>query len=312
MKLPRIASFLLSITVVSVSPYSPAISGRLRAQSRLEQVHGRGCYTYGDDETPRKGHDAARAIAEEDAVRSYRVYVQAESTVKFLQLESDVIESASAGMLRNEQTKDDAGDGRKICVNVTAMIDPVEMDRLIQQRIKAKETAQTATASVLSSTFGLRVWTNKNDPYLESEPLTVFVQSDRDAYLKLDYFQANGTVVHLVPNEYSRDAFIRGGQVYTFGGAGAREKFVVQAPFGAEAIKAVASTKPFDGWVTSGKPAEDGSTYLQGLQGTLRNIRIGSGDPDARWAETSATVVTIGKAAAEHQSTSARPLKAKP
>ena len=311
MKLPRIASFLLSITVVSVSPSSPAISGQ-RAQSRLEQVHGRGCYTYGDDETPRKGHDAARAIAEEDAVRSYRVYVQSETTVKLLQLESDVIESASAGMLRNEQAKDDAGDGRKICVNVTAMIDPVEMDRLIQQRIKAKETAQTATASVLSSTFGLRVWTNKNDPYLEEEPLTIFVQSDRDAYLKLDYFQANGTVVHLVPNDYRRDAFIRGGQVYTFGGAGVPERFVVQAPFGAEAIKAVASTKPFDGWVTSGKPAEDDSTYLQGLQGTLCNIRISPGDSDARRAETSAAVVTVGKAAADHQSTAARALNPKP
>jgi hypothetical protein len=44
--------------------------------------------------------------------------------------------------------------------------------------------------------------------------LVIYVQSDRDAYLKLDYFQADGTVVHLVPNVYRGQAFIKGGKKY--------------------------------------------------------------------------------------------------
>ncbi len=81
----------------------------------LEAVRGRGCYTYGDGETPAKARAAALALAQEDAVRSHHSYVESSTTVKNFQLESDVIHSATAGLLRNGQTIDEEPNGRTAC-----------------------------------------------------------------------------------------------------------------------------------------------------------------------------------------------------
>ncbi len=180
------------------------------------------------------------------------------------------------------------------------MIDPAEIDRLIQQRIKARadEVAEKAAASMLEvpSTFSLKLWTNKSGPFTEGERLTIFVQSDRDAYLKLDYFQADGTVVHLVPNKYSGEAFVRAGRIYTFGGPGDTQSFKVTAPFGSEALKAIASTRPFDNSLATPRESETSTTYLRGLQDSIRGLRpTASGIAEPRWAEASVRVVTIAK-----------------
>lgn len=82
------------------------------------------------------------------------------------------------------------------------------------------------------SAFRLKVWTNKDsDTWREGERLVIYVWSERDAYLMLDYDQANGEVVHLVPNLFTQQAFIRAGQTYSFGGPNSPFDFVIRPPF---------------------------------------------------------------------------------
>jgi hypothetical protein len=198
-------------------------------------------------ETLAQAKKAARTLAEEQAVKSHRVYVQSASTVKNFQLEEDLIQSASAAELKDVQVEKGEEKGREFCVTITAKVSPVKLEDLIRQKLNAKETAQTAQAPLLSgsSAFRLRVWTNNpNGSYVEGEPLIVSVQSDRDTYLKLDYYQADGTVVHLVPNVYGGNAFIKAGQTYSFGGPDGREAFTITGPFGTEVIKVIAGTQP--------------------------------------------------------------------
>ncbi len=293
------------LVVVAVYVMAAAVSGfALQSRSGLAEVKGRGCYTYGDDESPRQAQRAAEAIAHEKAVSSYRVYVDSLTRIRNSELQEDLVQSISAGLLRNVESQMESKD-RTVCVNVTGMIDPAQMDQLIEQRIKANEVARAAQTAVLSpqNTIGLKVWTDKSAPYLEGDPITISVQSDRDVFLKLDYFQADGTVVHLVPNVYSGDAFIRAGRVTTFGGSADTQKFVVQEPFGAEAIKAIASTKPFEGALMTSKTTEPGAGYLRGLQNATRGLQIKAGDSTAaQWAEASVAVVTMSKATAAHRS----------
>src|SRR5438093_1463496 len=105
---------ILCVVVVFVVAVSLTAAGQQsRNGTALETVTGKGCYTYGDDDTPRKARAGALALAEEEAVRSYRVYVESSTTVKNLRIEDDLIQSASAGMLRNVKTQEEAN-GRTI------------------------------------------------------------------------------------------------------------------------------------------------------------------------------------------------------
>lgn len=268
----------------------------------LEPVRGHGCYTFGDDETPAKAKRASLALAQEQAVTSYRMYVQASSTVKNFQLEEDVIQNASAAILQDLKIEKQEQKDREICTTITAKISPAKLDGLIQQKTKAKELAQAAQTPLLSdgSAFGVRVWTNRADGrYVEGEPLIISVQSDRDGYLKLDYYQADGAVVHLAPNIYGGEAFIKAGRPYTFGGPGGRETFTIQGPFGAETIKALMSTQPFDTGFMATRNVDDGRQYLSRLKTATRGVQVGVGSGETLWAEAAVGLSTVSIAVAE-------------
>jgi Domain of unknown function (DUF4384) len=176
-------------------------------------------------------------------------------------------------------------------------LSPVSMEELIRQRVNAKEISEAAISPVVpkNPTFGLRVWTNKsNGHFVEGDRLIVYVQSSRDAYLKLDYFQADGTVVHLVPNVFRGQASIKAGQTYSFGDDSAPEHFEIRGPFGAEIIKALLSVRPFDSTLAVNGTTSDSRDYLQDLKSGLRGIKV-------KAAEESIPLLTISKSVEEYK-----------
>lgn len=273
------------------------------APKALETVHGSGCYKFGDEETPAKALRAAMAIAQEQAVRSHHVFVESSVRVKNFQLEEDLIQTASAAMLQEIQIEKEERKAQEICVTLTAKISPVSMEDMIRQRVNAKEIAQNAQSALVPDqpAFGLKVWTNKSDGrFLENEKLVIYVQSDRDAYLKLDYFQADGTVVHLVPNVYRGQAFIKGGKKYAFGDDTSPEQYVINPPYGTEAIKAIVGVRPFETSLDSGEAVSDSRTYLNGLQSGLRGIKVVA-------AASSVEITTESHAVADYKKGNAKP-----
>ena len=275
----------------------------LQAADRLETVRGQGCYAFGDDQTPAEAKKAAMALARQQAVESHRVYVQSAATVKNFQVEDDLVQSVSAAMLQDVQVEKTEKKDQEVCIWITAKVSPVKLEALIQQKTKAKEVAQSAQAPLLTagSAFGLRVWTNKPDGlFTEGDELIVSVQADRDGYLKLDYFQADGTVVHLVPNVYGGEAFIKAGQTYTFGGAQGRETFTIEGPFGAETVKALVSSQPFGQALSASRNVDESRQYLGNLRTATRGIKVGAGGGDSQWAEASAGLTTRSRAVADY------------
>lgn len=274
------------------------------AAQPLETVSGTGCYTYGDDQTPALAKRAALALAQEEAVRSHHVFVQSSAMVKNFQLEEDVVTTASTGMLQHIHIDKQEQKGQEICTSITAQISPVKLDEVIQQKAKAKKVADAAQIPVLTegSSFELKLWTNKpsGEPYIEGEDLEISVRANRDAFLKVDYYQADGTVVHLVPNLFVDDAFVRAGKTYTFGGRHARSGFRITGPFGAETIKAVASTNPLDSLLASDKPVEESQNYLKNFHAQMRGIKVDANpNVPTQWAEAAFGLTTVGKAALE-------------
>ncbi|MBI4002348.1 MAG: DUF4384 domain-containing protein [Nitrospira defluvii] len=259
----------------------------------VEPIKGSACYKYGDNETPVQAKRAAITLAQEDAVRLHRVFVQSSSKVKNLQLEEDIVQTASAGMLEQVRVEKEEKHGQEICITIAARMSPVSMDELIKQRINAKEISQQAQAPMVTASagFGLRVWTDRPDGrFTEGDQVVIHVLSDRDGYLKLDYFQADGCVVHLVPNLYRGQAFIKGGQTYSFGSAGSPEQFTVTDPFGTETIKAIVGVKPFDPSLQgTSSECDDGRAYVQGLQNGLRGLKVAG-------VEQAVTLTTVSRA----------------
>lgn len=244
------------------------------------------------------------AIAQEQAIRSHRVFVESSIRVKNFQLEEDVIQTASAAMLQDIKIEKEERKAQEICITLSAKISPVSVEDMIRQRVNAKEIAQTAQRVLVPAqpSFGLKVWTNKAEGrFLEDEKLVIYVQSDRDAYLKLDYFQADGTVVHLVPNMFRGQAFVQGGKKYAFGDETSPEQFIVKAPYGSETIKAIVGIRPFEiSLETDEATSSDSRTYLDGLQKGLRGITVVA-------ATSSVELNTESRAVADHKKSLAKP-----
>ena len=240
-----------------------------------EPVEGQACYAYGDSETPAQAKRVAISLAQEQAVRSHRVFVESATIVKNFRLEEDVVQTASAALLERVRVEKEEKRGQEICVKITAFMSPVSMEDMIRQRVNAKEISQAAVSVVPQSPSSkAKIWTNKSDGhYVEGDRLIISVQSERDAYLKLDYFQADGTVVHMVPNQFRGQGVVKAGRVYAFGDDTSPEQFTIQGPFGAETIKAIFSSRPFDLGITSTSVISDSREYLQALAGS-RGLKV--------------------------------------
>jgi len=260
----------------------------------FEAVEGYGCYSYGDQETPQQGSRKAMILAKRSAVENYRVFVKAESSVRNYQLVEDVIMEVSSGMLSHVKITKREENGRRLCFSISANIDPKPMEALIKQKIEAKKIVEYGQSDELNppSAFRLKVWTNKpTGRYIEGESLVISVESDRSGYLRLDYFQADGTAVHLVPNLFRAQARIEAGITYIFGANDSPEKFIITGPFGHEMIRAMVSPTPLEASPKGNSLVTDSRSYLETLKKGTRGIIV--------QANASIILVTVSKAAQE-------------
>ena len=203
-------------------------------------------------------------------------------------------------MLKGTTVEKEERKPQEVCVTIAASLNTNSVEELIRQRLAAKEVAIEVknVAVPAQQDFGLKVWTNKpTNRFVENERLIIYVQSDRDAYLKLDYFQANETVAHLVPNKYRGQGHIAGGKTYAFGDDMSPEQLIIQEPYGDEVIKAIASVRPFD---LSNEPVEDIGDSRVYIKSKLRGIRLVA-------AESSVSLKTESTAVAEQKQALKKP-----
>ena len=117
----------------------------------------------------------------------------------------------------------------------------------------------------------LRIWTAKKDNmyYRSGEHIIIYLIADRDAYLKLDYFQADGNVVHLIPNLFEEKHEIKAGQIYVVGGNKSKLKLVVENPYGEERIQAMVSASPLNDELKSVEIIEKSHDYKEKMDQIL-------------------------------------------
>jgi hypothetical protein len=90
----------------------------------------------------------------------------------------------------------------------------------------------------------------------------------QDGYLYADYYLSDGNVVHLLPNEFNNDNFVKGGNKITLGQLHEQgQHWTVSPPFGREMITLITASEPlFDGMRPE---VESADQYLSALRKLL-------------------------------------------
>jgi len=117
----------------------------------------------------------------------------------------------------------------------------------------------------------LKMWTAKKDDryYQTGEHIIIYFVANKDAYLNLNYYQADGNVVHLIPNLFEDKYHIKAGQIYIVGGNKSKLKLIVEHPYGEETISALVSSKPFPKDFKTIETIETTEKYKQKLSKSL-------------------------------------------
>ncbi|TAL11171.1 MAG: DUF4384 domain-containing protein [Nitrospirae bacterium] len=263
--------------------------------SESGQVQGSACQRMGEGESLLAAQKKALSIAREAMLQKIKAFAENAELLSGQGIDHEVVAAASRIGLTNERITRQTVKGNQVCVWLTAMPNSPEISKLIKQRVHAKELAKKVQEPELasaSSNFKLKVWTNHKagEPFIEGERLIIYVESEKDAYLKLDYYTAEGKVVHLVPNVFTTEARIQGAQPYSFGAEGAVAEFKISPPFGAETIRAWASTVPFAAALTEADQVSDAAAYLEKVQTVMK-----SKAHDPTWAAAMVALQTSNK-----------------
>lgn len=88
--------------------------------------------------------------------------------------------------------------------------------------------------------------------------------ADYPAFIYVDYFDASGNVLHLIPNEVLPLRLFQAGEAFAIGAAGSGLDLIVEPPFGQDIAIALASDRPlYDGLRPISEPADEYLAFLR-------------------------------------------------
>jgi len=155
----------------------------------------------------------------------------------------------------------------------------------------------------------VRVWTDsRKKVFKEGKKLGFKVSVDRDAYLWLFDVRPDGKTVMIFPNAYHKENFLEAGKVIRLPGEEMGFEFVVEPPFGPEAVQAVATTSRvaseevrtrggLDPSSNAANPFREVTVGTKGLAETIkevhtRGVKVRPKETPPAWAEDHWTFVT--------------------
>ena len=88
-------------------------------------------------------------------------------------------------------------------------------------------------------------WVDRADyAYAIGEPVRIYVETNKDAYVTVLNIDPNGRTIQLFPNPYQQDNFVRANQTVEVPDPTSRSRIVVTGNVGDELLKVVASKNP--------------------------------------------------------------------
>lgn len=162
----------------------------------------------------------------------------------------------------------------------------------------ASQALRIFGATTENKDFKIKVWPDKGEGavYEEGEEIVFHFRADRDCYVYLYHADSEGNVKLLFPNSYSRENFVKAGQVYSIPSETVNFSFKSARPFGSEIIKAIATLQPIKDIETSaGSEAfrTVGKVKGTGDKNVRRITRIISAVPKEARSESLTGITTV-------------------
>jgi hypothetical protein len=134
-------------------------------------------------------------------------------------------------------------------VSVSAFLD---RSKIGEMKLKPENFAKYKAAVVelsdpktaVEEDFSIKIWSDRgtNPVYQKDEKMKFYVRATKDCHLRLLYRTVDGTHAQIYPNKWGAADQLQANRVYAFPASNAGFEFIVQEPYGAEIVKAIAST----------------------------------------------------------------------
>lgn len=108
-----------------------------------DTIRGSYSYTYGDKESLVEARQTCKNLAIREAIESYYIFVESSTEVENFQLKEDIIQSITAGYLKNVTVVDQKEEGRTVTMVVEATVMPDEVRELVEKLLLSEEEEKT-------------------------------------------------------------------------------------------------------------------------------------------------------------------------
>ena len=105
-----------------------------------DTIRGTYSYTYGDSESLVQAKQTCKDLAVRDAIESYYIFVESSTEVMNSTIKEDIINTLSAGYLKNLTVVDQTEEGRTLSVTVEAEVQPGEVEALVRKMAESSKT----------------------------------------------------------------------------------------------------------------------------------------------------------------------------
>ena len=122
---------ILAASILFTFCFYPNVLAETKKDGSLIRVEGKGCFIYGDHDTPASAKEKALMLAKRDAIESHKTFIRSKSSIENMELKEDIIDTLAAGHLYKTKILDMAEDGREICVSIEAYVNPIEIDDVL-------------------------------------------------------------------------------------------------------------------------------------------------------------------------------------
>ncbi|GJL62420.1 MAG: hypothetical protein NPIRA04_10740 [Nitrospirales bacterium] len=267
----------------------------------LSQVKGKGCALPIDLKETKDKEMALRGMgiktkrslvqiaelrARENAVENYSGWKKIAQTFD-VQSKKELLDAIIDGAFQDFLVIDRKPQDDGWCISAEGNLSLEAFNQAVQRTQNNAEIISSVTSREANpkSDFDFKLRVNRSDyRYVGGDAFIVFVEIPKtvemnlqkpEVYFKLDYYQQNGCVVHLVPNKFfDTPSTLELDRSYQFPRQEEEFEFIVEPPFGREYLKAWASTEPFDKTWNASEPQECGVDRKRYANLQLRGMGI--------------------------------------
>lgn len=214
------------IVLIALLVSTNALAGESKETSGVKVIEAEGVSQFGEDTTKAQARamalNNARRRALEEAVG---VSVRASAVLYNTELISDLVHTATKGLIVKEETLEDIFEGGKdpvYKVRIRAHIKPIKLEKSEGLKVANAEVFKVTNPSFM-----------KNPVFQDNDELQVKVRLGADAYLNLFSVDQDGRILKLLPNSYVKEEMLAAGKDFFFPDEELRKnvfKYIVRTP----------------------------------------------------------------------------------